>query len=73
MDFYQKKTDDNEKLILKMNIVKYIGETKMAEDEVRKNTLMKIQKDQKILSIIAKKKESELENMSVEDLEKLLQ
>jgi len=56
---------------LKIDIVKHIVTTRLDEDEKKlQRAEKKMQKD-KIASIIAKKQDASLENMSIEDLKKM--
>lgn len=67
-----KKTNEDIILDAKIEIVKYIVSMKQAQKEAQ--TLAKEEKErkQKIMAIIAEKKDEALKNMSIEDLEKLL-
>jgi len=67
-----KKTEEDEILELKINIVKYILETKLEEMKVRENEVLKAEKKQKLLGFIAKKQDEKYEGMSLEDLNKLV-
>ena len=57
---------------LRFDILKDVYLTKKRENEERQMELERKRQNQKILAIIEEKKESNLRNMSVEDLEKLL-
>lgn len=57
---------------LRFDILKDVYLTKKKENEERQMELERKRQNQKILTIIEEKKESNLRNMSVEDLEKLL-
>lgn len=57
---------------LRMDIVKHIFMTKKAEADARQMAAIQKQKSTRILDIIARKKDAELEAMSVEELEKLI-
>lgn len=66
-----KNTEDTE-LTNKIEIVKYIVAVKQEEENIRlKENETKVKK-QKILEILAKKKDDSLQNMSEADLEKML-
>jgi len=67
------KTEKDSTLELQIEIVKYIFEVKTKEAEARKDALNKKRKNQKILELIERKKEDSMANMSVEELEKLLE
>ena len=63
----------NTTLQLKMDIVKHIIEVRVGENEAKSNQLAKTQRNERIQELIANKKDEELSNQSVEDLEKLLE
>ena len=65
-------TTADEELEIKLAIVKEIFIEKQAALEAKKAEAEKKAFNQKIAGIIAQKKEAELQNMSVEELEKLL-
>lgn len=66
------KTNEDKILDTKIEIVKYIVSIKLAEKEVKENEKRNKEQRQKILSIIANKQENELQNKSVEELQKML-
>ena len=66
------KSKDDEVLEMKIKIVKYIVEVKQKEKEEREKMFLKKERNQKIMAIIAAKQDEELQNMSVEELQKLL-
>lgn len=66
------KTKEDEELTNKIEIIKYIVSKKLAEKEVRENEKKNKEKRQRILEIKAKRQDEALENMSDEDLDKLL-
>lgn len=66
-----KNTEDTE-LTNKIEIIKYIVSVKQTEDENRLKEKEVKEKKQKILEILAKKKDDSLNNMSEADLEKML-
>lgn len=66
------KSKDDEVLEMKIDIVKYIVEVKQKEKEEREKMFLNKERNQKIMSIIAAKQDEELQNMSVEELQKLL-
>lgn len=55
---------------LQLQIVEHIVTTKLAENEATKARLDKKNQKEKIASIIAKKQDESLENMSIDDLKK---
>lgn len=76
----QKKADNEDSLLAtksaadtelanKIELVKYIVSVKLAEAEDRKNAAEKKEQRDKILAIMAKKKDAKLENMDVAELE----
>lgn len=67
------KTKEDSVLELQIEIVKYIFEMKTKEADDRKEAFNKKKKNQKILELIERKKEDSMANMSIEDLEKLLE
>ena len=68
----RKVTDVDAELLNKIEIVKYIFNAKEAEAEARKNDAAKHAKKQRILDILAQKQEDALQNMSEDDLKKML-
>lgn len=66
------KTREDEVLETKIEIVKYIVSVKLAEKEQRERAFHNKERNQKIMDIIAAKKDAELQNMSIEELEKML-
>lgn len=67
-----KVTEVDAELLNKIEIVKYIFNAKEAEAEARKNDAAKRAKKQRILDILAQKQEDALNNMSEDDLKKML-
>ena len=67
-----KVTEVDAELLKKIEIVKYIFNAKEAEAEARKNDAAKHAKKQRILDILAQKQEDALQNMSEDDLKKML-
>ena len=79
----QKKTADEDSLLAvksaedtelsnKIELVKYIASVKLAESEARVSAAEKKAQRDKILEIVAKKKDKELEDMDVDQLMKKL-
>lgn len=66
------KTKEDEELTNKIEIIKYIVNKKLAEKEARENEKKNKEKRQRILEIKAKRQDEALENMSDEDLDKML-
>ena len=78
----QKKTADEDSLLAvnedtelanKIELVKYIVSVKLAESEARVNAAEKKAQRDKIMEIVAKKKDKELEDMDVDQLMKKLE
>lgn len=70
--FIKTKTKDTTELELKFNIVKHIIDVELSEAEARKNAAEKRAKKQKLMGLIAKKQDAELEGKSVDELMKEL-
>lgn len=66
------KTEADDLLDLKIELVKYVFTVKSAEKQARVEAAMKIAQQKKILGIIADKKDEALRNMPIEELEKLV-
>lgn len=56
----------------KLSIIEFIFNSKVEQEKTAEKAALKAQQNQRILAIIAKKKDVELGNMSVEELEKLI-
>ena len=67
------KTDVDTELEVQIAIVKHIVSVKLAEQEAREKAAAKKAQKQKIMSIIAKKEDENLDNMSIDQLRKLLE
>lgn len=65
-------SDVDAELLMKIDIVKHIFYIKESEAEARKNAAANAVKKQRILDILARKQENALENMSEDDLMKML-
>ncbi len=66
------KTEEEDGLALKVQIIKYIVKTKLDEDAARETKALKAEKKQKLLKVISEKKEKVLYDMPVDELEKLV-
>lgn len=66
------KSQEDEILVLKIDIVKYIMKVRLQEKKDKENAALRAGQKQKLLEIIAKKQDEKLESMSVEDLTKLV-
>lgn len=66
------KTKEDEELSNKIEIVKHIVTVKLAEKEARENAKKNKEMRQRLLEIKAKRQDAALEDMSDEDLDKML-
>ena len=66
------KTKQDEELDMKIEIVKYIVKVKQEENNLRLKAKEQKEKKQKIMEILATKQESNLQNMSEDELKKML-
>lgn len=66
------KTEQDEKLTLKIEIVKYIVGKKLEEKEARAKAKETRERKQKIMEIMSRKQDADLENKSLDDLSKML-
>lgn len=67
------KTKENKELELKIEIIKYVVKTKLEEEKAKLEAKEKKEQKQKILEILASKKEEGLQNKSIEELESMLE
>jgi len=67
------KSYEDKELDLKISIVKHIVAVKLAEAEANEKRADKMAKKQKILGIIARKQDAELEEMPVEKLSEMVE
>lgn len=67
-----KKTKVDEEVETKIEIVKHIVSVKLEEQKARQEAAVKKEKKERLMSIIATKKDEALQNASIEDLEKML-
>lgn len=70
--FTKKVVNVNDTTQLAFDVVKHIIDVRMAEDAVRADEAAKKARDQKILALIADKRDAELQGKSIEELEALL-
>ena len=68
----QTKSEEDDILATKIEIVKYIFNEKLEEKKNRQEAAERKEKKQKIMQIIATKEDEALRNASVEDLQKML-
>lgn len=66
------KSSEDEVLDTQIAIVKYIFDVKLEEQAARAKAAENKEKKQKIMALMAKKDDEEMENMSREELQKLL-
>lgn len=66
------KTSQDKELDIKIEIVKYIVGVKLEEENSRLKAKENKEKKQKIMELMARKQEEGLQNMSMEDLQKML-
>lgn len=70
--FVSKKSNVNNILTLKFELVKHVIADKLLEKDENEKAAVKAQKKQTLLALISKKKDNELESKSIEDLESML-
>lgn len=66
------KTLKNKELEMKVEIVKFIVKVKLEEEDIKIKAKERKEKKQKIMEIMAAKQDESLHNMSVEELERML-
>lgn len=66
------RTKHDEEIDIQIEIVKYIFDIKREEERVRLLAKEQKEKKQKIMEIIATKQDADLQNKSVDDLQKML-
>lgn len=66
------KTRQNEELDVKVQIIKYIVQVKQTEELVRLKAKEQKEQKQKILGILSVKKDADLQNKTVEELQAML-
>lgn len=66
------KTSEDIELNMKIEIVKYIVDIKLAEKAAKENERAKKLQKQKIMSILAEKEDEALHGKSIEELQKML-
>jgi len=67
------KSAQDKSLELKVDIIKYVVETKLEEKEKRKKQAEIARRKQKILEIMESKKEEQLKNKDLDELEEMLE
>lgn len=68
----EKKSKDDEILELKINIIKYIVESKLEEKRIKADLLKIRRHNQKILGVISEKEDEELKGKSISELKELI-
>ena len=68
----ENRSKEDEILDLKISIVKHIVEVRLSEQKARTDLAAKSAKKQKLLGIIAEKQDTELRDLSVDELTKLV-
>lgn len=66
------KSKEDAVLDIQIQIVRYIVKVKLEEREAREKAFAKIEQKQKIMSILANKKDEVLRNRSIDELEQML-
>ena len=66
------KSDEDKILELKIEIVKYIVQVKLNEENARLKAKENKEQKQKLYSILATKQETELQNKSVEEIQRMI-
>lgn len=67
------QTDKKDDIIeLKISIIRYIVKVKLQETEDHENEIIKKEKREQILRLIQKKADAELEDLSIEELKKMI-
>ena len=66
------KSKEDEEILNKIEIVKYVVSVKLAEKEARENARKNKEMRQRLLEIKARRQDAALENRSDEDLDKAL-
>lgn len=66
------KTKEDEILELQVEIVKHIVHVKILEAKLQEDKVLKSAKKQKIMELIAEKQDASLKDMSIEDLQKMI-
>lgn len=65
------RTPESKRLELKLALVEYVVKTRISENEAKVQAIADQQRNEKIKAIIEQKKDQQLLNMSIEELEKL--
>ena len=68
----ESKTQQDEELDIKIQIIKYIVNFKLIEEQAKTDAKKKKEQKQKILELIASKKDADLQTKSIEELQNML-
>jgi len=68
----QVKTQQDQELDMKIEIIKYIVKVKLEEENLRLQAKDRKEKKQKLMEILSEKQDANLKNMSEEDIKKML-
>lgn len=66
------KTQQDEELDMKIEIVKHIVKVKLAESKAKEDTKAKKEHKQKLLEVLASKQDEDLKGKSAEELQKMI-
>ena len=72
VSFVTPVTEKNSDIQLKFDLVKHVIDTRLAENTAAAARVAKAQEKQKLLAILARKKEGDLEGKTVEELEAMI-
>ncbi len=66
------RSEADEVLNLQIGIVRRVFEVKKAEQDARKNATLRKARKEKLLDVMARKQDAQLEDMPLEDLQKMI-
>ena len=66
------RSEADEVLNLQIGIVRRVFEVKKAEQDARKNAALRKARKEKLLDVMARKQDAQLEDMPLEDLQKMI-
>lgn len=70
--FVEKKTGGDDELELRLDIIKHIIAVKIADKEEAENAADRKLKKEKLMSVLQRKQDEELEGLSAEDIKKMI-
>jgi hypothetical protein len=73
VSFVRKESAASSELSTKLDIVKYVIDVKMAEQDARVQAKERKEKKEKIMSIIAQKEDEQLKEANLDDLKKMME